>query len=239
MAPLLQSVRRVYKAKVLIFTLHHTRFICCNTRDSNTTISNLIHICLSPHLTGGIGHDARSNLLIARTFSRCIRARRFCREPQYRARQCPLSSRSRADGPWPVCPSGAHSLRRRLVARRVALREVRAACGARSRRLRCASRPAGNSPYERMPGGGDREGRTRLSQMAIELGSQWKRTWKSGFSLSWWNSRLRIASDSDFGTPTMRRVKPVAQTWLVLASGGEGEAAHQGSRRSTSTLLQG
>ena len=46
-----------------------------------------------------------------------------------------------------------------------------------------------------------------MSQMAIELGCQWKRTWKSGFSLNWWNSRLRIASDSDFGTPTMRRVK--------------------------------
>lgn len=49
---------------------------------------------------------------------------------------------------------------------------------------------------------------TLLSQMAIEFRSQWKRTWKSGFSLSWWNSKLSMASDSDLGTPTMRRVKP-------------------------------
>ena len=49
---------------------------------------------------------------------------------------------------------------------------------------------------------------TLLSQMAIEFGSQWKRTWKSGFSLSWWKRSLRMASDSALGTPTIRRVKP-------------------------------
>lgn len=45
--------------------------------------------------------------------------------------------------------------------------------------------------------------RTRLSQNAIELGSQWNRTWKSGFSLSWRKSIPRMVSDSALGMPTM------------------------------------
>ena len=61
-----------------------------------------------------------------------------------------------------------------------------------------------------------------MSHTAIEFGSQWKRTWKSGFSLSWWKSRLRIASLSALGTPTMRRVKPGARGQTGGSRGGAG-----------------
>lgn len=52
--------------------------------------------------------------------------------------------------------------------------------------------------------------RTLLSQIAIEFLSHLNLTWKSGFSEICRNKSLRIASDSDLGTPTIRRVKPVS-----------------------------
>jgi hypothetical protein len=59
----------------------------------------------------------------------------------------------------------------------------------------------------------------RLSQNAIEFGSQWKRTWKSGLSEIWWKRKWRIASDSAFGTPMMRRVNPVMRQRRIVGKG--------------------
>lgn len=49
---------------------------------------------------------------------------------------------------------------------------------------------------------------TLLSQNAIELVSQLKRTWKSTLALICWNRKFKMVSDSALGMPMMRRVKP-------------------------------
>jgi hypothetical protein len=71
-------------------------------------------------------------------------------------------------------------------------------------------REQGNGGVRILIGIGRRYGvRTRLSQIATVPGLHLRRTCVSVFCVIWWKRKDRIASDSAFGTPTMRRVKPV------------------------------
>ena len=57
---------------------------------------------------------------------------------------------------------------------------------------------------------GENEELARLSQIATSFSSHLYRTWNSWFWLIWVKRNPSIASDSAFGTPTMRRVKPAS-----------------------------